>query len=82
MLGQDGPITFLRHGSRLIKAHVYRVQPVKSTLPIIPKNEKRDKNIDQVPKEKIQDLHQNRIVIVNGQIITPSNTIKQIKSRS
>ena len=30
VLGQDGPVVFLRHGSHYIKAHVCRVQPTKS----------------------------------------------------
>ena len=63
MLGQDGVVAFLQHGSGLIKAHTCCVQPVKSTLPIIPENEKH-KNIDQVQEAKIQDLYQNRTVIV------------------
>ena len=51
VLFQDGTVVFLRHGSRLIKAHTCRVQSVKSTL-IIPENEKRDKNIDPVQEDK------------------------------
>ena len=30
VLGQDRPVVFLRHGSHYIKAHVCRVQPIKS----------------------------------------------------
>ena len=46
VLGQDGAVVFLQHGSRLIKAHARCVQPVKSTFPIIPGNEKGNKYID------------------------------------
>ena len=49
---QDELLVFLRHGSRIIKAHACRVQPVKSTFQIIPENEKRDKNIEEVHKDK------------------------------
>ena len=52
VVGQDELLVFLRHGSQIIKAHACRVQPVKSTSPIIPENEKRDKNIEQVHKDK------------------------------
>ena len=33
VLGQDGPVVFIRHGSRYIKAHVCRVQPVHQSIP-------------------------------------------------
>ena len=52
VLAQDGAVVFLRHGSRLIKAHACCVKPAKSTLPIIPENEKCVKNIDQVQEDK------------------------------
>ena len=52
MLGQDGAVAFLQHGSGLIKAHACRVQPVKSTLPIISENQKCNKNINQVQEDK------------------------------
>ena len=29
VLGQDGPVVFIRHGSRYVKAHVCRVQPTE-----------------------------------------------------
>ena len=70
LLGQDGAVAFLQHGSGLIKAHACRVQPVKSTLPIIPENEEHDKNIDQVQEAKIQDLYEDRTVIMKLKIIT------------
>ena len=43
VLGQDGPVVFLRHGTRHIKAHVCRVQPIENSM-----NEKNDK--DQTPQ--------------------------------
>ena len=45
VLGQDGAVVFFRHGSQFIKAHACRVQPVKSTIPIIPENGKLTKYI-------------------------------------
>ena len=29
VIGQDGPVVFIRHGGKHIKAHLCRVQPVK-----------------------------------------------------
>ena len=52
VLGQDGTVVFLWHESRFIKAHACCVQPVKSTLHIIPENENQNKNIDQVQEDK------------------------------
>ena len=52
MLGQDRAAVFLQHGSRFIKAHACRVQPVKSILPIISENEKCNKNIDHAQEDK------------------------------
>ena len=31
VLGQDGPVAFVRHGSRYVKAHICRVQPASSS---------------------------------------------------
>ena len=30
-LGQDGPVVFVRHGSRYVKAHICRIQPASSS---------------------------------------------------
>ena len=39
VLGQDGPVVFLHHGTRHTKAHVCRVQPIENSI-----NEKNDKD--------------------------------------
>ena len=73
MLGQDGAVAFLRHGHQLIKAHTCCVQPVKSTLHIKPENEKRDKNIDQVQKNKNSS---STAVLDSGSEMDNNNTSK------
>ena len=67
MLGQDGAVVFLCHGSGPI--HAFCVQPIKSTLPIIPYTERHGKYI--------QDLYQNRTLVVKWTIITPSSKSNQ-----
>ena len=80
MLDQDGTV-FLQHGSQFIKAHARRRQPVKSTLHMIPENEKLNKNIDQVQENKnlrsISESGSDCEMDNNNISITPPNKSNQ-----
>ena len=79
MLGQDGAVVFLRHGSRFIKARACRVQPVKSTFLIIPENEKCNKNVNQVQDDKnsrsISESESDSEMDNNNTTKSPSNKL-------
>ena len=52
VLGQDGPVVFLRHGIRHIKAHVCRVQATENSI-----NEKNDKDHTPTPTPLANQPH-------------------------
>ena len=82
MLGQDGAVVFLPHGSQFIEAHACRAQPLKSTLHMIPQNEKQDKNIDQVQKDKSSRSDSDSEMDNNNISKTPSNKSNQYHDKT
>ena len=52
VLGQDGPVVCLHHGSHHIKAHVCRVQPIKNSM-----NEENDKHHTPSPTPLANQPH-------------------------
>ena len=58
VLGQDGPVVFLRHGTRHIKAHVCRVQSTENSI-----NEKNDKDHTPPPPTPLANQPHNMSLI-------------------